>query len=400
MTKKLLLILLIASTAFAASTYTTNYNLEKPADGDTNWGEAIRDGLDTIDSQLYIGYNTANDHINDTSAAHAASAISNTVSGFAVCTTQTTVQLQLACLDDAINDLAGGGAVDLTSNQTITGTKTFATTPIFSALSTGIIHSDSSGVLTSSAIVNADVNASAAIERTKLASGTASHVLINDGSGVMSSEAQLTALRGGTGIDASSAATNQVLAGTGSGLALSSTPTISTITADASVKFGDTGGGSNLITMQAPSDGNLTTDYTLTLPTTDGAANEALITDGSGVLSWGPAGGYPTGSATANISAGGTISITTTYKAQVIYVQGNGAAVSTSSSPFGSSNPGDNSEVVVCGRSNTNTVTISTNDAADGAITNGAVVLGNYDCITFIYNSTDDRFIEKNRSLK
>lgn len=48
------------------------------------------------------------------------------------------------------------------------------------------------------AIVNADVNAAAAIARSKLASGTASHVLINDGSGVMSSEASLDETRGGT----------------------------------------------------------------------------------------------------------------------------------------------------------------------------------------------------------
>lgn len=47
-------------------------------------------------------------------------------------------------------------------------------------------------------ILNIDINASAAIDRTKLANGTANHVLINNGSGVMSSEAQLALSRGGT----------------------------------------------------------------------------------------------------------------------------------------------------------------------------------------------------------
>lgn len=47
-------------------------------------------------------------------------------------------------------------------------------------------------------LVNADINASAAIARTKLANGTANHVLINDGSGVLSSEALLAVSRGGT----------------------------------------------------------------------------------------------------------------------------------------------------------------------------------------------------------
>lgn len=50
-------------------------------------------------------------------------------------------------------------------------------------------------------IVNADINAAANIARTKLANGTADHVVINNGSGVLSSEAQLATSRGGTGVN-------------------------------------------------------------------------------------------------------------------------------------------------------------------------------------------------------
>jgi hypothetical protein len=53
---------------------------------------------------------------------------------------------------------------------------------------------------TISNISNTEIKAAAAIARSKLASGTADHVLINNGSGVMSSEAQLAVSRGGTGI--------------------------------------------------------------------------------------------------------------------------------------------------------------------------------------------------------
>lgn len=49
-------------------------------------------------------------------------------------------------------------------------------------------------------ILNADINTAAAIARTKLANGSASHVVINDGSGVLSSEAALSPVRGGTGV--------------------------------------------------------------------------------------------------------------------------------------------------------------------------------------------------------
>ena len=47
-------------------------------------------------------------------------------------------------------------------------------------------------------IVNADIDTGAAITRTKLAVGTANHVVINDGAGAMSSEASLDETRGGT----------------------------------------------------------------------------------------------------------------------------------------------------------------------------------------------------------
>lgn len=61
------------------------------------------------------------------------------------------------------------------------------------------LTSVNSGAIVDGSIIDSDVNISAAISRTKLATATASHVLINDASGVMSSEAQLQVARGGTG---------------------------------------------------------------------------------------------------------------------------------------------------------------------------------------------------------
>ncbi len=61
-----------------------------------------------------------------------------------------------------------------TGTQTLAGAKTFSTTPVFSALSTGLVHSNGSGALTSSTLVNADVSASAAIAATKIADGSVS----------------------------------------------------------------------------------------------------------------------------------------------------------------------------------------------------------------------------------
>jgi len=91
---------------------------------------------------------------------------------------------------------------NLTSAQIIVGSG--ANVPTAVAV-TGDIAITNAGVtsISAGAIVNADVNASAAIARSKMASGTASHVVINDGSGVLSSEAQLAASRGGTALDTS-----------------------------------------------------------------------------------------------------------------------------------------------------------------------------------------------------
>jgi hypothetical protein len=65
------------------------------------------------------------------------------------------------------------------------------------------------------AITDAQISASAAVARGKLATGTANQVVINDGTGALSSEAQLAVSRGGTG--AGTAANNFIFAGPTSG---------------------------------------------------------------------------------------------------------------------------------------------------------------------------------------
>ena len=72
---------------------------------------------------------------------------------------------------------------------------------------TGDVTISNAGVtsIASDKITDAMVKSNAAIARTKLASGTAAHVVINSGSGEFSSEAQLSPSRGGTGLNNSSA---------------------------------------------------------------------------------------------------------------------------------------------------------------------------------------------------
>lgn len=63
--------------------------------------------------------------------------------------------------------------------------------------SAGIVYSKLS---LSNSIVNSDINSSAAIARSKIAAGTVNQVVINDGSGNLSSSATLSTTLGGTGV--------------------------------------------------------------------------------------------------------------------------------------------------------------------------------------------------------
>lgn len=193
-------------------------------------------------------------------------------------------------------------------------------------------------------IKNDEIAADADITRTKLAPGTADHVIINDGSGEISSEATLAKSRGGSGQDNSSItfpasgvlvteAGTQTLTGktidgddntiqdlpltalktqlgdanefivrdasgivvsantvpAGTVVGTSDTQTLSAKTFSdapllkAGINIEDPGAGTNKITLTAPT---LAGDYTLTLPVDDGLDGQLLATNGSGATEW------------------------------------------------------------------------------------------------------------------
>jgi hypothetical protein len=89
----------------------------------------------------------------------------------------------------------GSSPVAVSQADTLTWTSTESTVSITGNSATDTINLD----ITDGSILNVKINAAAAIARTKLASGSANHVIINDGSGVLSSEAKLALTRGGLG---------------------------------------------------------------------------------------------------------------------------------------------------------------------------------------------------------
>jgi hypothetical protein len=285
-------LILIPLSVYAASTFTPNYNLEKPAAGDTGWADALNSNADEIDEQMFINSNTIVNHIADTVDAHDATAISSTPG--ALCNTSTDVQDFLTCLDTQVDVVTGGGAVTITTNQTITGQKTFNANTVFGApvnfstLSTGVCKLNGSGLISSSLLVDADVSASAAIAYSKLAlsnsivnndisaSAAIAYSKLSLANSIVNNDIGASAAIAGTKVSPNFGSQNVVTTG-------SITANGGSLRANNNLIIEDPGAGTNTTTIQSATLGS---SYTITLPDTDGDANQVLLTNGSGVTSW------------------------------------------------------------------------------------------------------------------
>ena len=136
---------------------------------------------------------------------------------------------------------------------------------------TGDVTIDNAGVtsISSGVIVDADINASAAITRSKLASGTASHVIINNGSGVISSEAQLANSRGGTGLNSSSS--------TGFPKVSSGTWSVDSIAVDRDLNVSFEAGETGDFKIKMGFDGTLTDIYAFATKVIAGTDNGTIV---------------------------------------------------------------------------------------------------------------------------
>lgn len=209
------------------------------------------------------------------------------------------------------------------TNKTIDGGSNTLTNIAITSLATVLadankaIVRDGSGVVTSALIVNANISATAAIARTAIATGTANHVVINSGTGALSSEAQLVGTRGGTGISnagtltyganaltfTTSGTTSLTLPTTGTVATTGGTETLSNKTLLFAIVAGDleflnqapckfyekTINGTNFIALEAPD--AVTTDTIFKLPNGDGMNGQFIVTDGMANLGWGNATG-------------------------------------------------------------------------------------------------------------
>lgn len=105
-------------------------------------------------------------------------------------------------------------------------------------------------------------------------------------------------------------------------------------------------------------------------------------------------GGYVV-SSSENITSGGSISSSTTEPRQLRPVQGDSAPMSASTTPFGSSGGWkDGTEITLVGLDDSNTLTLTYNDAAKGLIGSFSTIeLTKGKMVTCVYIQALDRFI-------
>lgn len=103
---------------------------------------------------------------------------------------------QFLAAPDGSNGAATFRAIAAADLPALTGDVTKAAGSASTAIAADAV---TSAKILNGEIANADISATAAIDRSKVAAGTANHVLINDASGNLSSSASLAVSRGGTG---------------------------------------------------------------------------------------------------------------------------------------------------------------------------------------------------------
>lgn len=102
--------------------------------------------------------------------------------------------------------------------------------------------------------------------------------------------------------------------------------------------------------------------------------------------------------AVQTIAAGGTIAIGSN-NLQILPVKGDSAAVTTSTTPFGTTPPSNGTRIILVGDDDTNTVTVPVTDVANGCLLNGSAALKKGFLLEVIWVGATARYVEIARNF-
>ncbi|MGZ3743538.1 MAG: hypothetical protein ACXVB1_00315 [Pseudobdellovibrionaceae bacterium] len=93
------------------------------------------------------------------------------------------------------------------------------------------------------------------------------------------------------------------------------------------------------------------------------------------------------------LASSGALTISAIAGLQSFRVQGNSGAITMSTTPFGTTPPPDGGIIYLIGNHDTNTVEVPVNDAANGCLMDGNVVLAKGQTAGFMYSSSLARYV-------
>jgi hypothetical protein len=256
----------------------------------------------------------------------------------------------------------------------------------------GILNYNGVALLRSGFVVDADIASGAAIARSKIAAGTASHVIINDGSGNLSSEAQLAPTRGGTGVSNAGTLTygSSNIALTTSGATALTLPTSGTVdTLEGSVTLsGSKQFSAPLVLSQNATPAAAPASSIRLYAKSD---NKVYRIDPSGVekeIGGGAINVNGSRASPVNIVAGTGIDSGTlgTDQRKLLFINGNGGAVIVTANPQIAAGSVVGQELIVIGRSDSNTVTFAD---GTGLSLNGSITMYADSVLSLIWDGTN-----------
>ena len=284
----------------------------------------------------------------------------------------------------ATANLFANGAIDtITITAAGTGYASGTVAAAISAPSTKYLQTDGAGNLAWSEVAGTGGGGGGT------PGGSNTQIQFND-NGVFGGTAGLTFNKTSNAIIANGniTATNFITSGTSGNITGANVVAANTLKASSGVVVTSNNGTTvQQVTIQGSTNAGFTANYTLTLPVDDGTSGQALVTDGSGILSWTTISSSSIANGNSNVNipaANGNVNISSAGNANIVVVTGTGANVAGTANITGDILAGANVNVT----SNINAATLQNGNSKVGIAANANITLTAKSNATMVISDT------------